>query len=477
MNISKTEKKYIYRGICTAILAVIVTAMFFNVWYRFVRVHNQTGNLMGYGNLFMSAGIYLLLFLFIGRGLKAFRIGVDRKANLLASMALSLFSLNALEILVSCAITGQFRFFPDFLWRYALLFAIQVVITCVLVNFMVDIYRHVYPPYQILEVYQSADDRKLHFMNDRPDKYHIADVVCIDGGIEAVYDRLDDYDAVLINDIPAKVKNDILKECFKRDKRVYFTPKISDIIVKNSEDINLFDTPLYLCRNSGISEAQLIIKRVCDCIISALGLIITSPVFAVVAIAIRHEDHGPVFYRQKRMTIGGREFEMLKFRSMIVDAEKDGRPRPAGEDDDRITKVGHRIRPVRIDELPQLFNIFLGDMSIVGPRPLVDKTFAPYPDEVKSRIYSVKPGLTGIGSVVFRDEETLLSESALPPDECYAKVIAPYKGALEMWYLGHVGFLTDWKLIFLTAWVILFPKSRLTERMFKDLPPRHDGCI
>ena len=140
--------------------------------------------------------------------------------------------------------------------------------------------------------------------------------------------------------------------------------------------------------------------------------------------------------------------------------------------DPRVLPFGRFLRKTKINELPQLFNIFLGDMSIVGPRPLVDKTFAPYPEEVKSKIYSVKPGLTGIGSVVFRDEETLLSESAMPPDECYAKIIAPYKGALEMWYLEHVGFLTDWKLIFLTAWVILFPRSRLTERMFKDLPPR-----
>jgi lipopolysaccharide/colanic/teichoic acid biosynthesis glycosyltransferase len=133
------------------------------------------------------------------------------------------------------------------------------------------------------------------------------------------------------------------------------------------------------------------------------------------------------------------------------------------------------LRKTKINELPQLFNIFLGDMSIVGPRPLVDKTFAPYSDEVKAKIYNVKPGLTGIGSVVFRDEETLLSEcvaKGMDIDEAYAKIISPYKGALEMWYQEHLNLWTDMMLIFLTAWVIVFPKSELMNKIFKDLPKR-----
>ena len=109
------EKKYIYRGVCTIIFSLLVTAMFFFVWYRFAKENNQTGHLLGYGNLLMSAGIYFVLYAFVGKAMKAFRIGVDRKANLLASQVLTLFSVNALETLVSCAITGQFRFFPDFL--------------------------------------------------------------------------------------------------------------------------------------------------------------------------------------------------------------------------------------------------------------------------------------------------------------------------------------------------------------------------
>jgi lipopolysaccharide/colanic/teichoic acid biosynthesis glycosyltransferase len=132
--------------------------------------------------------------------------------------------------------------------------------------------------------------------------------------------------------------------------------------------------------------------------------------------------------------------------------------------------LGSFLRMTKINELPQLVNILIGDMSIVGPRPLVDKTFDPYPEHVKRVIYNVRPGLTGIGSIVFRDEERLLSDSGMPLAEFYAKHIAPAKGELELWYQRRLSFRTDMLLIFLTAWVIAFPKSRLLPKVFKDLP-------
>ncbi|MCE1199800.1 MAG: sugar transferase, partial [Marinilabiliales bacterium] len=131
----------------------------------------------------------------------------------------------------------------------------------------------------------------------------------------------------------------------------------------------------------------------------------------------------------------------------------------------------------KINEIPQLINILKGDMSIVGPRPLVDKTFDPYPQHVKERIYDVKPGLTGIGSIVFRDEEQLLSNTKLPTHQFYAEHISPYKGELELWYQKHLSFYTDWMLIFLTAWVIVFPKSDLAYKVFKDLPHKPEVLI
>ncbi len=213
-------------------------------------------------------------------------------------------------------------------------------------------------------------------------------------------------------------------------------------------------------------------KRFMDILLSGFAILVLSPLLVPVMIVLKCTGEHDIFYGQERIGYRNRRFKILKFATMLRNSPNMAGGLHTTHGDPRVLPFGRFLRKTKINELPQLFNIFLGDMSIVGPRPLVDKTFDPYPGEVKAKIYSVKPGLTGIGSVVFRDEETILSQSPLPPDECYAKVIAPYKGALEMWYLEHIGFWTDWKLIFLTAWVILFPKSRLVERMFRDLPKR-----
>jgi len=140
--------------------------------------------------------------------------------------------------------------------------------------------------------------------------------------------------------------------------------------------------------------------------------------------------------------------------------------------DPRLMPLGGFLRKTKINELPQVINILIGDMSIVGPRPLVDKNFELYPDHIKATINNVKPGLTGIGSIVFRDEERLLSESELPPQEFYKQSISPFKGELELWYQQHLSFYTDTMLVFLTAWVIVFPQSNLVQTVFKDLPER-----
>lgn len=451
MERTRIQNRYIYRWLCMVLMVLIATVMFFAVWYPFVKVNNQTGSLLGKGNLAMAAGTYLILYYIFGKALKAFRIGVDRKANLLASQVLALFCTDAVEIFVSCAITGQFRFFPDFLWRYVLLFLVQGVVLCLLTIPLVDLYRKLFKPQQLLEVYDEADDEKLHFMNGRPDKYHIADVISIREGLDKIFSVMDDYEAVLINDIPSEIKNDILKECFARGKRVYFTPKISDIIGKNSEDINLFDTPLYLCRNTGLSQSQLVVKRICDIIFSIIGLIITSPILLVTALAIKIEDGGPVFFKQERTTVGGKQFSILKFRSMIVDAEKDGRPHPAGEADDRITGVGHVIRPTRIDELPQLINILKGDMSIVGPRPERIEHVQKYTEEIPEFVFrlKVKGGLTGPAQVFGKYNTSPLN-----------------KLKMDLFYITNYSILLDLQILFETVKILVQKES--TEGFSKE---------
>ncbi len=167
-----------------------------------------------------------------------------------------------------------------------------------------------------------------------------------------------------------------------------------------------------------------------------------------------------------------KSFNMWKFATML----KASPTLPGGlhttRKDPRLMPLGGFLRKTKINEIPQLVNILIGDMSIVGPRPLVDKTFDPYPEHIKAKINNVKPGLTGIGSIVFRDEEKLLSETELDPKEYYAKYISPYKGELELWYQEHLTFRTDFMLVFLTGWVILFPGSELVSGIFRDLPEK-----
>lgn len=221
------------------------------------------------------------------------------------------------------------------------------------------------------------------------------------------------------------------------------------------------------------------IKRFLDILLSGFAILVLSPLLVPVMIILKCTGEHDIFYGQERIGYHNQHFKILKFATMLRNSPNMTGGLHTTQGDPRVLPFGRFLRKTKINELPQLFNIFLGDMSIVGPRPLVDKTFAPYSDEVKSKIYSVKPGLTGIGSIVFRDEETLLSEcekKGMSIDEAYVKIVSPYKGALEMWYLEHIGFFTDWIIIFLTAWVVLFPKSNIVYKIFRDLP-KHDGDL
>lgn len=215
-----------------------------------------------------------------------------------------------------------------------------------------------------------------------------------------------------------------------------------------------------------------IVKRFLDIILSGVAIIVLSPLLIPIMIILKCTGEHYIFYGQTRIGLNNKKFKIWKFATMLLNSPNMTGGLHTTHGDPRVLPFGRFLRKTKINEIPQIFNIFLGDMSIVGPRPLVDKTFAPYSEEVKAKIYTVRPGLTGLGSVVFRDEETIITESKLSPEECYAKVIAPYKGALEMYYLKHIGFWTDFKLVFLTAWAVVFPKTKLVEKWFKGLPER-----
>jgi lipopolysaccharide/colanic/teichoic acid biosynthesis glycosyltransferase len=214
-------------------------------------------------------------------------------------------------------------------------------------------------------------------------------------------------------------------------------------------------------------------KRLLDIIVSIIALTILLPLFIPIIILLRITAEGEVFYFQERIGLKNSRFQIWKFATMLKNSMNMGTGSITLQNDFRVTPVGKVLRKTKINELPQIINILKGDISIVGPRPLVTKTFMAYSEEIQSKIYNVKPGLTGIGSIVFRDEESLISSvKDEDPHEFYKRVIAPYKGELEMWYQEKRSFFLDLQLIFMTAWVILFPKSYLYKKWFKNLPER-----
>lgn len=214
------------------------------------------------------------------------------------------------------------------------------------------------------------------------------------------------------------------------------------------------------------------IKRFFDLILSFLALVILLPVLIPVVIGLLLTGEHYVFYFQKRIGYKNKLFDMWKFATMLKASPNLQGGLHTRRKDPRLMPMGSFLRKTKINEVPQIINILKGDMSIVGPRPLVDKTFDPYPEYIKQKIYNVKPGMTGIGSIVFRDEEKLLTETDLDPKEYYARYISPYKGDLELWYQEHISFWTDFVIVFLTFWVIIFPRSGLVYKIFNDLPSR-----
>jgi lipopolysaccharide/colanic/teichoic acid biosynthesis glycosyltransferase len=213
-------------------------------------------------------------------------------------------------------------------------------------------------------------------------------------------------------------------------------------------------------------------KRLLDITLSLITLAILLPLFIPIVIALRLTAEGEVFYLQNRIGYRNRKFKIWKFATMLKNSPNMLTGSLTLRNDPRVTSVGKFLRMTKINELPQVINVLLGDMSIVGPRPQVTADFEAYSEAIQEVIYNVKPGITGIGSIVFRDEEKLLSVTELPPKEFYRIHIAPYKGELELWYQNHASFSTDLLIIFLTAWQIFFPHSELMFKIFSDLPER-----
>lgn len=386
--------------------------------------------------------MYAVFLLSFGLIFGGFKVGYLRLMDMLLSQIISIVIVNSLTYL-QLALIGGWRFLTNSQYIAVLTFfdIIAIVIWCIISRY---IYIKLYPPYRMLLVYgERGYDALVNKLSQRTDKYKIESTISIEeNSTEAVKKKIDDFESVVLCDISAKDRNDLLKHCFDKSIRCYITPKLSDIIVGSSTDIYLFDSPLKVAKNSGLTFDQRLFKRLLDIICSVIILVVFSPVLLLSALIIKLYDGGPVMYTQERLTEGGKIFRILKFRSMIEDSELDG-ARLASKDDDRITPYGRFIRRLHLDELPQIFNILKGDMSFVGPRPERAEIQEDYEKNIPEFHFrlKVKAGLTGYAQVYGKYSTT------------------PYdKLKLDMTYIENYSFLMDIKLILLTV-KVLFSKE------------------
>ena len=221
-----------------------------------------------------------------------------------------------------------------------------------------------------------------------------------------------------------------------------------------------------------------LIKRLFDISVSGIVLLILLIPGLIVMLILRLTGEGEVFYLQPRVGKDGKLFNVFKFATMRVGSEFTGTQDITVRNDPRVLPFGRLLRKTKINELPQLVNVFKGDMSLVGWRPLVERGFHYYSPEVQAQLVRWKPGLTGLGSIVFRDEEEIIEKTTKEPRQCHIEDIAPYKGSLELWYQQRQSFWMDIKVIICTALVVLMPRSNIYQRMFPDLPkPPAEGEI
>ena len=220
-----------------------------------------------------------------------------------------------------------------------------------------------------------------------------------------------------------------------------------------------------------------IFKRFFDIVLSVVGIVALSPLLVPVIIILLLTGEHYVFYGQKRVGYKNRQFKIWKFATMLKASPSLGTGSLTVKNDPRVFPFGRFLRKTKLNELPQIFNILLGDMSIVGPRPQMEVDFLKFPDHVQAVIYDAVPGMTGIGSIIFRDEEKWISDYDGDKHDFYRDYIAPYKGELELWYQEHLSAYTDAMLIFLTAWAVFFPESGLVFKIFRSLPPKPDYLV
>lgn len=434
------QYKRILRFAAAMLVIASVALAFFFIWIRFYNLRIVFPfYYKGHWVVMVMYVILLFIFFYIYGGLK---FGYLKPTSVILSQLISVVCANVLMYLEISLLSAELEAVLPFIYLTAVDFVI-IVFWSFIITWA---FRKLFPPRRLLIIYDEYEPavlvRKIVGRNDR---YSVGEVRSITSMSEEEFHTLaKKYDAVLIYDLHSELRNKILKYCYSESIRTYSTSKISDILIKGAENIDLFDTPILLFRNFGLTFEQKFVKRLMDIVLSFLILVVTSPFMLLVALAIKLYDGGPVMFRQERCTIDGKVFKIHKFRSMIVDAEKEGKSIPATDNDPRITPVGRFIRKTRLDELPQMIDILIGNMSMVGPRPERIEHVEKYTEEIAEFEYrlKVKGGLTGYAQIYGKYNTT------------------PYdKLKLDLMYIQNYSLLLDIRLILMTVKIMFMKES------------------
>jgi len=437
------NKKEWYKRIYTFLMALIIVAMetvaVGIAWVDFYNLQLPKQYFF-WGHVFILV-VYMLILFFFSRMYGGLKIGSYRMTELLFSQVFATACADVLFYAIACLLAYKF---PS-----SLPMLIVLIVQCICIGLWIMgatyIYRALFPPLDVLLIYAGNTTEVFAAkVKTRKHQFCIQEEIEASNEMSVICEAVDRHEAVMMWDVPTSIRNKIFKYCYEKSVDVYVMPKISDIILNGSQTLHLFDTPLLLTKSTPMEPEQVAVKRIFDVLFAFIILVIVSPIMFLTAICIKLYDGGPVFYKQTRCTQGQKYFTMYKFRSMIEEAEQDGIARLATKNDDRITPIGRIIRKVRVDELPQLFNVISGMMSFVGPRPERPEIIERYTKAMPEFVYrtKVKSGITGYAQIYGK-------YNSLPYD----------KLKLDLYYMEHYSIWLDLKLIILTLKILLTLES------------------
>lgn len=419
--------------------AGLMTVPFALCWYLYYAKHIASP-FYAKGDYLVMA-LFFVLFVVFGRVYDAFLMSMQRISEIVYAQFLAVAVSDFIMYIVIWLLS---KHLPNILPGVAALIG-QVILAAVWAYNAHHAYFKIFPPQATAVIYDTRHGmEKLIGKYGLDTKYKVVLTATADECI-ANLAMLDGVSTVFMSGIHSHDRNVILKYCVENNIGIFVIPRIGDTIMSGAYPMHMFHLPMLKVGRYHPQPEYLFIKRLLDIVISAVALVVLSPIFLVTAIAIKVTDHGPVFYKQIRLTKDGKEFGILKFRSMRVDAEKDGVARlSSGEHDDRITPVGRVIRACRIDELPQLLNILRGELSIVGPRPERPEIAAQYCEKMPefSLRLQAKAGLTGYAQIYGKYNTT------------------PYdKQVMDLMYIAHPSIVEDLKIMFATVKILFMPES------------------